>query len=310
MVLPLIIGAVVAAGAAAASAGIASKANSEMSDRLQQMGIDIKNVPLPELTKLYLQEINPDLHNVPADVIFEIVKRDPKTRDTISNAIYDIKQQSLQSTDTRADAERRMAAMEANRQAGADINAIRSSMAARGRGGSGLEATLSAIAAQQGANRQYMGGLRSASDAQNERLMALKAYKDALSADEAFDVGIQGQNANTLNQQRRYNADRQQAARDRNVDLLNQAKILNNQNRQNMAAFNNSVSQSDFANRMGRVNAVNNIGQEQNKVTAKEAANWGDFANRIGNIALKATGDVSSMRPSESDQEDKYRKYW
>lgn len=310
MVLPLIIGAVVAAGAAAASAGISSKANSDINERLQQMGIDIKNIPLPELTKLYLQEINPELHNVPADVIFEIVKRDPQTRNNISNAIMDIKQQSLESTDTKSDAERRMASMEANRQAGADINAIRSSMAARGRGGSGLEATLSAIAAQQGANRQYMGGLRSASDAQNERLMALKAYRDALSADEAFETGLQSQNAGTINQQRRYNADRQQSARDRNIDLINQAKILNNQNAQNMAAFNNNVLQSNFSNKMGQVNAVNNIGQEQNKVTAKEAANWGDFANRIGNIALKATGDVSSMRQDDDPLQQKNRKYW
>lgn len=307
----MLVAAGITAAGAITSAAIANSGSGTIAERLQNLGIDIDNVNLPETEKAKLRKFTPEEYDIPPELKMAIAKRDPSFRNKVRDTLNEMRANADQAIDSKADASRRMAIMEADQAAGARTNQIRDEMASRGRSASGMEFGLMGQEAQQAANRRMMGGLASASQAGQERMQSLKDYRESLANEENRTIGLDRELAADENAANIFNDQRVRSYRDKNKDLRNSAAMSNIQQEQFNSDYNNRLNQQKFDNRLKKIGMTGDIANRLNSNTASNAANWGQMAGTIGNIAGQGAQSyyASKQQDAVNAQNDAYLDY-
>jgi hypothetical protein len=300
--LQVLIPALVAAASAAAQAGIAADTAAKQKAIADQLGLDYKGIPLSQYGQANLPNYNPKLPDVPTNIDFKTLTRDPETRQKVMDAIQQILHMSDKSIQSKGDLERETAAMDADQAAGAKSGAIRNSMLSSGRGGSGLQYGLIDQENQDAANRRYQGGLKAASDADNSRLSAFKAYSDSLGQNEGVDLGIQSKNADTVNSFNTLNAQRRDSINQRIADMTNDASKYNTGIQQWNVLRNDTNSNNTFQQQMAKEAGVANAMGGKSVATGDEGANYAAAVGTLGKMAGQyLTGDGKKKNQVDGD---------
>lgn len=184
-------------------------------------------------------------------------------------------------SETGLGAEDLAAFAEASRRASSDAQSRAESAMqnarARGVAGGGLEFAMREMGNQAAADRQSMEGLGQAAEAARRRQLALTAYGQELGGQRQANLDAESRNKNIINQFNMMNAqerNRAQAANlaerqrlsDANLNLRNQAQIMNQQGRMGAAQ---QGFQNQLARTGGMAGAYQNIGEYYG---AKQAA--------------------------------------
>jgi len=289
----------------AVGAGISQSANDKIDDKLAEMALDFQrlngNQPqygargfgyIPYSEDFDYSEYKPKYYEKPEDITFELLKRDPKTRQQILDAIAEMKVSSDSNIKSKGDMARELSRMQTQQELGSNLRNIAESMRSTGRGGSGLDSSMRAAAAQEAANRQYAGGLKSATDSQQERLDALKGYLTALSGNESTDLDVQNKYNQDLNRVRTDNLLRRIDTNRRNTDIENNAWDKNFEASRYKNEQNNRARHENYQHAVDQLLQKHGIIRERSALDASNAANWGGVVKSAGNSFASAIGNA------------------
>lgn len=190
----------------------------------------------------------------------------------------------------------------ANTQAQGEQGAIMADLAAKGRSGAGIEAALRQMASQAASERASQQMLQQAQAEAEARQNANSALLAGASQVRAQDVGVQGQNANILNEFNKLNSKTRQDTANANVDLANQRAITNYNQQNTVNAANtqakNAAKQLDIANKYAKAAGI--TGQANNTINPQYAGLGQMIGQAAGNIAgTQYTSPTATKKKTE-----------
>jgi len=220
-----------------------------------------------------LDRIPPEDYEKPADIQANQVQDSPQGRNIQAQALSELQQRSEQGLSAKDQYEYEKNKEAAGETARGREQAITQNMAARGMGGSGMEAALRNQGSQESTNR--LADV-SAQQAQADALSRIQATQDSMQGGAALragDVNLNTTNANILNQFAQLNAQRQMqvsnmntqqrnSALDKYQDLQQQAANLNTQGNNQAKLQNNAYTAA--GRESGNQNLLTQYSAQQN----------------------------------------------
>lgn len=185
----------------------------------------------------------------------ENIQTNPQYRNAQIAALNALEQQGQEGLTLRDKADRAELEAEVNRQNAGRLGAIRSNMAQRGFGGSGLELVSAQQAAEDATQRQFQGGLDQAAAAEARKAQALRDLGSMGTAMQGQDFAQQSQKAQAIDAINRFNVANSMNARNeaerRNADMRQQ---LAQQNAASQNAFNQRAYENKYQTKGALIN--------------------------------------------------------
>lgn len=224
----------------------------------------------------YTGDLAPDMYGTPEEAKYQLAQMDPQTLAARRAAIDRLADEGTGAAAAQAEADRRRALYDSANQAGAQSAGLREEMAARGKGGAGMELAMRQRAGQSGANQAMLGGLQAQANGQAQRLAALNAYEQSLGGLSDDQQSLSTGNAGIVNQFNMANTNLRNRIAMANTDLRNGAQQRNLDARQTSVNNNtgvknanvdllNKTKQQTFVNESKRLSDIQNalIGKAQ-----------------------------------------------
>jgi hypothetical protein len=271
--------------------GVVGKVLGDMSEAKAQALINqamdaTGKIDVPALEALMAEEIGPSA--------FEQIKTDARLKDAqygVLGRFREMYDQGGMDLEDRANLNR--VTSRTGRAASASRNAIQGNMDARGMGGSGASYLLQQKAAQDQAQDANQAGMDMAGQAMRRRFEAMKQHGNMAGQIRGQEYGEQSNLASARDSVNRYNA----------------------QARESAGRYRNQMKQQDFANRMSKQGAMNNLAAGKASQSSQQGQNDQNLWAGLGNAAGTAVNgyaqneQAKADRQWEADEREKDRRY-
>ena len=240
--------------------------------------------------------LSPVNYQIPDALKAQLVSDDPQTKAQAEQALGQIQNRAsgvISATEQNGfDQARRMADQQAHGQS----EAIMRDAMSRGTGTGGNALALQAIAAQAAADRASQSGLQTAQDMAQTQQQANAAQLQGAGQLRGQDIGLNTTNANLINQFNQYNSAVQQATKNANVQLQNQALQNQRQTQNANVAAQNQAKQQGVQNALTKAQIGAGVTNSQNaNSNANSAAKSGMVQGVFGGLGQVGGGIYNAM---------------
>jgi hypothetical protein len=287
-----------------------SSSASDASDEALQQAANLRSQALSNLTGLsnydlsnlnynpeelsYIAESNPTLYSAAETLNANKVADSSEGRSAIVDALRNAQDLTESGIDAQTNAFLQKSKRDAESSARGREQAIINNMQERGMSGSGMEAMMREVAAQESADRQAESGL-----AETETIAKQKALANLQSGQlgeslRSGDVNLNTTNANILNDFAKYNSAAKQAVANANTDLINKTNAANTAAKRDVSKYNTTTSnEAQLENRQQTI--ANQMAQQQNKLKTAQLKNQAQLAG-LQDIYAQGASDAANTR--------------
>lgn len=272
--------------------------------RLQAITDLLNSAPGTVTPEMYNEALlQPQLYTQPEALTGQQVADSPEARAYQANALKEMEQIQNEGLTAEQMADFAKARREADIQARGQSEALQREQQAKGTATSGVAAVLDQMSRQAAADRMSQSTTEQAAETARQRALANAQVFAAGGQLRQGDVNLNKSNADIINEFNKLNSTREQATKNANIDLMNQA-ITNQRNTQNANVnLRNTTQQQNINNAINKANAVAGAMSNQAKADYAGSAAKANQTNDIFNI-LGTTG-AGIYNSVQADEEKK-----
>lgn len=230
--------------------------------------------------------LNPQLYSQPDALTGQQVADSPEARAYQANSLKQMEQIQNEGLNSQQMADFAKARRESDIQARGQSEALQQQQQAKGTATSGVSAVLDQMGRQAAADRMSQSTTEQAAETARQRALANAQVFAAGGQLRGADTSLNKTNADIINEFNKLNSAKEQATKNANIDLQNQA-IAAQRNTQNAnVGLRNTAQQQSIQNQINKANAVAGAMGNQAKAdyagSAASAGKVGDIFNTLG----------------------------
>jgi len=333
MALPII-----AAAGASALGGIlgfiANMSAAERAEALQDKALqELIAIQIPDLKdqEIALEkfivsgELTPEMEQAVAQApsAFEKIQVDPSLKQAQMRALKEMEQIGYQGGLRLQDkAALQEVQNKAAQQERSNREALMQRFAAQGQGGSGFELQAQMAAQQGGADRQAMGGLSVAAEAQRRALDAIMKAGQLGGDIRGQEYGMERDRASAADAIARFNTENLRSLQSRNVGARNEAQRYNLANKQDIAnknvglsnqaqIYNKELMRQNYEDQLRKQQLKQGIYGQQGQMELNKGQMWGNLAGQLGQagsntILASSAANQNPLQTTAKPKQDLY----